>query len=97
LFGKKIEQVRKNFPAIYQHLLETVKPLRDKDNRQSYRENWWIFAEPRPEFREAVEDMDRYIAIPQTVKHIVFQCWIKLPCQTKPWCLSRWLMDTILE
>ncbi|MGH8642286.1 MAG: class I SAM-dependent DNA methyltransferase, partial [Burkholderiales bacterium] len=73
LFGYEQEEVRTRYPAIYQRLLETVKPLREKDKRESYRDKWWVFAEPRAEFREAVEDCRRYIATSQTSKHRIFQ------------------------
>lgn len=84
LFGWNIDEVRKKLPRIYQHLLETVKPVRDVDNRLSYREEWWIFAEPRSEFREAIKGLPRFIATSQTARHRVLQFLDKswLPDQT---------------
>jgi hypothetical protein len=73
LFDYTIDVVRLNLAHIYQHLLETVKPVRDKDNRASYREKWWVFAEPRTEFRKSVRNLPRYIATSQTAKHRIFQ------------------------
>lgn len=73
LYGMDIEEVRSRYPLVYQHLLETVKPIRDQDNREAYRKKWWIFAEPRRELRDAIKDCSRYLAISQTAKHIVFQ------------------------
>jgi hypothetical protein len=73
LYGLTLNDVRSQYPSIYQHLATTVKPLRDNDNREAYRINWWIFAEPRPEFREATEGLACYVAISQTAKHIAFQ------------------------
>lgn len=72
LFGVNIDQVRKEFPEIYQHLLINVKPGRDANNRASYQENWWIFGEPRRELRPALEGQKRYIVTPTTAKHRVF-------------------------
>jgi hypothetical protein len=43
LLGLNAKEVRSQFPEVYQHLLETVKPERDKNNRASYRDNWWLF------------------------------------------------------
>lgn len=73
LFGLLAEDVRRDFPEIYQHLLQTVKPERDKNNRASYREKWWWFGEPRREMRPALEGLPRYIATVETMKHRIFQ------------------------
>ncbi len=73
LFGLSVEQVRDSFPAVYQHVLTTVKPERDANNRATYRDNWWIFGEPRREFRPALIGLKRYIATIKTAKHRVFQ------------------------
>lgn len=73
LFGLTEEQVRKTYPAIYQHLLQTVKPERDQNNRAVYRDNWWIFGEPRANLRPALAGLSRYIATVETAKHRVFQ------------------------
>jgi len=73
LFGLSDGEVRQRFPEVYQHLLATVKPKRDTNNRASYRELWWVFGEPRREFRPALEGLDRYIATVETAKHRAFQ------------------------
>ncbi|SMH32013.1 class I SAM-dependent DNA methyltransferase [Mesorhizobium australicum] len=61
---------------------EHGKPRTDKDgrklgrewnNRGSYRQNWWIFGEPRGELRPALDGLPRYIATVETTKHRVFQ------------------------
>ena len=73
LFGLTSEAVRERYPEVYQHLAQTVKPERDLNNRQVYRDNWWIFGEPRRELRPALVDLNRYIATVETSKHRVFQ------------------------
>jgi hypothetical protein len=73
LFGLTEDQVRKTYPAIYQHLLHTVKPERIINNAAATRSNWWIFRRPHPEFRPALAGLPRYIATPETTKHRVFQ------------------------
>jgi hypothetical protein len=82
LFGLEADEVRKRFPEVYQHVLETVKECKDEqgrpngrdvNNRESYRLNWWIFGEPRRELRPALENLPRYIATVETAKHRVFQ------------------------
>jgi hypothetical protein len=47
-YGLSQAELRKRFPGVYQHLFDRVKPERDQNDRASYRENWWLFAEPRP-------------------------------------------------
>jgi hypothetical protein len=73
LFGLAEDEVRGRFPEVYQWLLERVKPERDQNNRQSYRDNWWIFGEPRRDFRPALLGLSRYIATVRTAKHRIFQ------------------------
>jgi hypothetical protein len=46
---------------------------REWNNRESYQKKWWIFGEPRKDFRPALEDLPRYIATVETAKHRVFQ------------------------
>jgi hypothetical protein len=72
-FGLEKDDVRARFPAAYQHLLATVKPVRDANNRASYRELWWIFGEPRRELRPALQGLKHYIATVDTARHRVFQ------------------------
>lgn len=73
LLGLTAEEVRTQFPEVYQHLLATVKPERDSNNRASYRELWWVHGEPRKDLRPALEGLPRYIVTVETTKHRVFQ------------------------
>ncbi|MBA3677330.1 MAG: class I SAM-dependent DNA methyltransferase [Sphingosinicella sp.] len=73
LFGLSEAEARERHPAVYQHLLANVKPRRDQNNRPSYRHNWWVFGEQRPEIRKALRGLKRYIATVVTTKHRVFQ------------------------
>ncbi|MFM7404296.1 MAG: class I SAM-dependent DNA methyltransferase [Erythrobacter sp.] len=73
LFGLDEREVRQRFPEVYQHLLDTVKPERDKNRRDTYRLNWWIHGEPRREMRPALDGLARYIGTVDTAKHRLFQ------------------------
>jgi hypothetical protein len=73
LFGLDITIVRQRFPEVYQYLLGAVKPERDVNNRATYRDNWWIFGEPRREMRPALAGITRYIVTVDTARHRVFQ------------------------
>jgi hypothetical protein len=72
-FGITSEQLRERFPAVYQWLLERVKPERDQNNRARLREHWWVFAEPRKTLRAGLQGLARYIVTVETTKHRVFQ------------------------
>lgn len=72
LFGLTAEEVRTRFPEVYQWVSERVKPERDQNNRASYRDNWWVFGEPRANFRPALAGLSRYIATVETAKHRFF-------------------------
>ncbi|WP_421857460.1 class I SAM-dependent DNA methyltransferase [Oceanicaulis sp.] len=72
LFGLTSEQVRDQYPAIYQHVLENVKPERDQNRRGSYKKNWWIFGEPRNQLRPALSGLERSIVTTETSKHRFF-------------------------
>lgn len=73
LFGLTETEARERFPAVYQHVLDNVKPERDQNNRESYKRNWWVFGEPRKDLRPALDGLPRYIATVETTKHRVFQ------------------------
>jgi hypothetical protein len=73
LFGWQPDEVRTRFPEAYQYLLETVKPKRASNNRASYREQWWVFGEPRKDLRPALVGLSRFIATVDTSKHRIFQ------------------------
>jgi hypothetical protein len=72
LFGRSETDAREHTPMIYQHLLTTVKPLRDQNSRESYKRNWWILGEPQPALRKQVDGLPRFIVTPVTAKHRFF-------------------------
>ncbi len=73
LFGLTESDVRQKFPAVYQWVLEKVKPERDQNNRESRRKNWWLFGETNPKLRNQLKNLPRYIATVETTKHRIFQ------------------------
>lgn len=73
LYGLTAEQVMQKFPAVYQHVLENVKPERDLNRRERLKQQWWIFGEPRQGLRQALAGLTRYIATVETAKHRLFQ------------------------
>jgi hypothetical protein len=73
MFGLDADEVRHRFPAVYQHLLSTVKPERDLNRDADIRRRWWLFGRTRDEIRPALRNLTRYIATVETSKHRVFQ------------------------
>lgn len=71
-FGLTAEELMQRFPAAYQWLKDRVKPQRDQDKRPSRRNNWWLYGESVPKFRNAVQGLQRYIGTAETAKHRVF-------------------------
>lgn len=60
-------------PAAFQHVIDHVKPERDHNRREVIRRLWWRFGWERPELRQALAGLTRYIATTETAKHRVFQ------------------------
>ena len=73
LFGLTAEDVRNQFPAVYQRLVERVKPERDVNRMDSVRERWWLHRRLREDLRAVLANLPRYIATVETAKHRVFQ------------------------
>ncbi|MGA2494606.1 MAG: DNA methyltransferase [Roseiarcus sp.] len=73
LDGVLIDDVRRRFPEVYQHLLATVKPERDLNNEAYRRTNWWLFGRKNTLMRGFTAEVPRYIATPETSKHRAFQ------------------------
>jgi hypothetical protein len=86
LFGLDVEDVRRRFPEVYQHVKLEVKEKieinkkgeqefigRDWNNREYRKLNWWLFGENVPELRKALQPLPRYIATVETAKHRIFQ------------------------
>src|SRR5690606_14889551 len=73
LEGLDSTEVRARYPAVYQHILEHVKPERDRNNEEYRRLNWWKFGRKHTDLRSALDGLPRYIATVETAKHRVFQ------------------------
>jgi hypothetical protein len=72
--GMALEQASL-FEAPFEHLVKQVKPERALNNRQAYREKWWLFAESRPAMRAALAPLKRYVGTSMVSKHFLFS-WI---------------------
>jgi type II restriction/modification system DNA methylase subunit YeeA len=59
----------------FEYLRENVYAKRQENNRESYREKWWIHGEPRPDMREALAPLRRCIITPRVSKFRLF-AWL---------------------
>jgi ubiquitin len=73
LFGLEADDVRMRFPAVYQWVVDRVRPERAHNHRPHYRDNWWLFGEPRRDWRAMVSQIDAFVSTPVTAKHRLFQ------------------------
>lgn len=56
----------------FKHVMENVKPLRERGRRESRKKYWWLHGETVPALRKAMSQLERYIATPRVAKHRVF-------------------------
>ena len=75
-FGVDMSEIDASlYEAPFLYIVENVKPIRIKNNREAYRKYWWRHAEARPGMRTALADLDRFIATPAVAKHRTFS-WL---------------------
>jgi hypothetical protein len=70
--GYTENQVRSIYPVLYQHLYNTVRPIRLQNRESSRRDQWWLFARSNEKLREAKKSLKRFIATPDTSKYKPF-------------------------
>lgn len=70
------------YPEALELVRARVKPSRDRVARDSYRRNWWRFAEPIRAMRAALEGVERYIACPALTSGRGGFCWVD------PWAIA---------
>ncbi|HRT05992.1 MAG TPA: N-6 DNA methylase [Kiritimatiellia bacterium] len=70
-FGLMPMEEAAQYEAPFEYVKQVVKPARET-RRDDYRGCWWQYARPRPEMREALKDLPRFIATPGVSKHRVF-------------------------
>lgn len=73
LFGLTEVQARDRHPAVYQHVLEHMKPERDTNRNPMIRQKWWLFGRNREELRCALAGLPRYIATIGVTKFRFYQ------------------------
>lgn len=72
-FGvERLKESASKYRLPFQHVVENVKEERLKNNEPLRRAQWWLFARPRPDFREATRSLSRYIGTARIAKHRLF-------------------------
>jgi len=64
----------------FDHVLRTVKPEREKNRRENYRNFWWRHVEPRPGMHATLSKYHRFLATPRLAKHRVFVWFPRAIC-----------------
>ncbi|GJE62066.1 class I SAM-dependent DNA methyltransferase [Methylobacterium trifolii] len=74
-FQYLLKRVRYDFGPDGQPMVNSrgQKTGREWNNRSTYRDNWWIFGEPRSELRPAIRDIKRYIGTVDTSPNRIFE------------------------
>lgn len=57
------------FESPFEYVNSVVRPVREGNNRATYRERWWLHAEPRPALRNAIRGLQRFLVTPIVAKH----------------------------
>lgn len=70
-FGSESD-LRSKAPLVYQHLLETVRPIRARNNDEKLQREWWLFRRSNADFAAMTHGLAKYIATVETTKHRVF-------------------------
>jgi hypothetical protein len=72
-FGLEMELEK---AALYElpfgYLVKNVRPVRERNRREAYAKNWWIYAESRPAMRESFSQHSRFLATCMVAKHRMF-------------------------
>jgi type II restriction/modification system DNA methylase subunit YeeA len=70
-FGLMDEKQASEYELPFEYVRNNILPIR-LTRRDDYRGQWWQYARPRPEMREALKGLNRFIATPRVSKHRIF-------------------------
>ena len=70
--GLSEEELAGISPSAWQHLKNEVFPIRQTNNDNKLRINWWLFRRANTEFRTITKCLNRYIVTVETAKHRTF-------------------------
>jgi len=70
------EEEAAQYEAPFAYVRQHVKPTRDSVRFKSHREKWWLHGAPRPEMRQTLAPLSRYIGTSRVAKHRIFT-WLR--------------------
>jgi hypothetical protein len=70
-----LEQARL-YEAPFEYVERVVRPERTKIGTLKAREHWWLYESPRPEMRQALHGLRRFLCTPRVSKHRIF-VWLE--------------------
>jgi hypothetical protein len=70
-FGQMSLAEAQAWPDLIEIIREKVKPERDANNRENYRDRWWQFGEGRPGLYAAIAPLSRCLVTARVSKHLV--------------------------
>jgi hypothetical protein len=71
-FASRTLEEAERWPDLVAIVRAKVKPERDKNNRETYRRNWWHYGEKRPALYAALAPLARCLVISRHSKHLLF-------------------------
>ena len=71
-YGLAEDELRTQYPAAYQWLMDRVYPERTQNRDVGFRTKWWLFGRPRPDLRGACASLTRYFVTSEVAKHRFF-------------------------
>jgi len=78
-FGDEMpESDASQYEKPFEKVRRDVYPLRSRVKRKSYRQYWWLHAEPCSEMRRRIAPLSRYLVTTTVSKHRVF-AWLAAP------------------
>ena len=83
-FGNMVLEEAEKYPVPFNQVKSLVKPLRDKNRRETRRLNWWRYGENAPKMRKALGRLDKFFAVGEVSKWAVF-----VTCETNWLCGNK--------
>jgi len=71
-FGSLSLEAAQLYEAPFEHVLDKVKPKRDRNRDASRRERWWLLGRSGEDLRQAIDKLPRFLLTPRVAKYRVF-------------------------
>lgn len=78
-FNQMGEQEASEYIVPFGYVEENIKPSRLANRDKASSTYWWLHQRTRPDMRQAVDGLSRYLATPRVAKH---RLWVYVPVET---------------